>query len=122
MNKILIFTFIILSSCGKGKSDSKTEFNESDFTQTQGIITEIENGFSYSEKFKKTYHYAYGTQSDIKLFGIEKNSDLILNVNDPIIVLVKKNDRTKTFIAQRGIINKKLLTELKNIDKTNAKK
>ncbi|MFB9053600.1 hypothetical protein ACFFVB_10985 [Formosa undariae] len=120
MNRILILTFLILSSCGKGNSYSKTDFNESDFTQTQGIITEIENVFSYSEKFKRTYHYAYATESDTKLYGIEKKSDLILNVDDPIIVLVNKTDRTKTYIAQRGIINKKTLTELKNIDKTEA--
>lgn len=121
MNRILILTFIIFTSCGKGNSDPKTDFNESDFTQTQGIITEIETGFSYSEKFKRTYLYAYGNESDTKLIGIEKNSDLILNVGDPIIVLVKKTDRTITYIAQRGIINKELLTELKiNIDKTKA--
>ena len=120
MNRVLILTFIILSSCGNGKSDSKTDFNESDFTQTQGIITEIEKGFSYSKKFTRTYHYAYGTESDKKLYGIEKNSDLILNVDDPIIVLIKKTDRTKTYIAQRGIINKKTLTELKNFYKTKA--
>jgi len=114
-------TFIIFTSCGKGNSDPKTDFNESDFTQTQGIITEIETGFSYSEKFKRTYLYAYGNESDTKLIGIEKNSDLIINVGDPIIVLVKKTDRTITYIAQRGIINKELLTELKiNIDKTKA--
>ena len=116
MNRILILTFLILTSCRNEKSESKTDFNESDFTQTQGIITEIETDFSYTEKFIRTYHYAYGTESDQKLFGIEKNSDLILNVDDPIIVLVKKTDQTKTFIAQRGIINKKLLTELKNVD------
>jgi|SRR5690554_1061722 len=121
MNRILILTFIIFTSCGKGNSDPKTDFNESDFTQTQGIITEIETRFSYSEKFKRTYLYAYGNESDTKLIGIEKNSDLILNVGDPIIVLVKKTDRTITYIAQRGIINKELLTELKiNIDKTKA--
>lgn len=120
MYRILILTLLILSSCGKGSYDSKTDINESDFIQTQGIIIEIENGFSYSEKFKRTYHYAYGTESDKKLLGIEKNSDLILNVNDPIIVFLKKTDRTKTFIAQHGIINKKLLIELENIDKTKA--
>ncbi len=107
---------MILCSCGKGNTDSKTDFNESDFTQAQGIITEIIHGFSYSEKFIRTYHYAYGNESDTILFGIEKNSDLILNVGDPIIVLVKKTGQTKTFIAQRGPINRKLLTELKNID------
>ena len=116
MNRILILSLLILSSCGKGNPDSKSDFNESAFIQTQGIITKIETGFSYSEKFKRTYHYAYGTETDTKKFGIEKNSDLILNIDDPIIVLIKKTDPTKTFIAQRGIINKELITELKNSD------
>ena len=118
MSRILILTFLILTSCRNEESNSKTDFNESDFTQTQGIVTEIETDFSYTEKFKRTYHYAYGTESNQKLFGTEKNSDLILDVNDPIIILVKKTDRTKTFIAQRGIVNKKMLTELKNIDQS----
>ncbi|MDN3725529.1 hypothetical protein QRD02_14180 [Aequorivita sp. SDUM287046] len=120
MIRIFILTFLFLSSCGKTNSDSKTDFNESDFTQAQGIITKIETGFSYSDEFKRTYHYAYGTEADNKLYGIEKNSDLILNVDDPIIVWIKITDRTKTFIAQRGIINKKLLAELKNDDESRA--
>ena len=123
MNKIFILLLLVLSSCGKVKSDSQTDLNESDFTQAQGLITKIETDFSYSEKFKRTYHYVYGSESELKLYGIEKNSELILNENDPIIVLTNKTDRTKSYISQRGIINKEVLTYLKkqNLIKTDKK-
>ncbi|MGY5848753.1 hypothetical protein ACW6QP_15185 [Salegentibacter sp. HM20] len=112
MNKLFILILVVLSSCGNEKNNMETNLDESNFIRTQGLITEIETHFNYTEKFKRTYHYVYGGVSKTKRDGTE-NTDLILNVGDPVIVMVNKTDQNETFIAHRGIIDKNILEELK---------
>ncbi|WGK64957.1 hypothetical protein [Croceiramulus getboli] len=111
MKFAVILIPLLFFSCGNEKS--KSEKNIKDFSKAQGLITQIDTDFNYSKKFIRTYRYVYGVNSNEIFIGIERNSNLVLNQNDPIIVLVNKANLSQSFISQRGTVDKIILKELK---------
>jgi len=111
MNKkygiVLLFIGLIYS-CGKKKFE---DYNKNDFNEIQGIITNVKrtpSPFDNSRVRNIEYLYYLGKNKPFK--GGEKNIDLFLDVGQPIVVLVHKNDSTINFYGYRGVLN---LDELK---------
>src|SRR5690606_20604095 len=73
---------------------------------TQGIITQIEANFKYSNKFTYNYTYVYYLSRKTPFIGVQKNSKLIFSEDEPVIISVSKMDSLDSFIESRGIINK----------------
>lgn len=68
--------------------------------------------FNYVDKFnKKSIFYIYRLDLKQPLVGIEENTNLKINPEEPVAVMVHKRDSTISFIGHRGIIDEDLLVE-----------
>lgn len=122
MNKIsqLIIVFILSTShisckVETSKSEDKidlSEYNEEDFFKVQGIVVKNNIHFNYVDKFNnKSIFYIYRLDLKQPLVGIEENTNLKINPEEPVAVMVHKRDSTISFIGHRGIIDEDLLVE-----------
>ncbi|NCT11094.1 MAG: hypothetical protein GW772_13595 [Flavobacteriia bacterium] len=114
---IVILLSTSLNSCKEETKKSEdgidlSEYKEEDYYKVQGIVVKNSLHFNYVDKFnKKSIFYIYRLDLDKPLVGIEENTKLIINPEEPIAVMVHKRDSTISFIGHRGIIDEDLLVE-----------
>jgi hypothetical protein len=120
MKEKLILVILLLTSlysCKERveKSTDKidpSEYKEEDYYKVQGIVVKKNVSFNYVDKFnKRSLHYIYRLDLDKPLLGIEENTRLMINPEEPIAVMVHKKDSTISFIGHRGIIEEDLLVD-----------
>jgi hypothetical protein len=122
MKKMLQLIIVILLSsslysCKEGIKQSEddidlNEYKEEDYYKVQGIVVKKNFHFNYVDKFnKRSLVYIYRLDLNEPLVGIEKNTRLMINPEEPIAVMVHKRDSTISFIGHRGIIDEDLLVE-----------
>lgn len=114
----LLFLIIIITffSC---KNENESDYNEDDYYKAQGIIIKVNTNFSnFHRKFSNNYVYAYRLDLSEPLIGFS-DSEFVLRNNEPLVIMVNKKDSLDSFIAHRGIIDKKTLAEFKENLKVN---
>lgn len=92
----------------------KKEYDEGDENHyiVQGIVVKREISQDSVDKTNtKNVHYIYRLDLDKPLLGIERNTKLIIDMEEPIAVMVHKRDSTISFIGHRGIIDEDILVE-----------
>jgi len=116
-SRLIVFVIILFCtvSCVKEKEQRKSgvekdlNYSEDNYYKVQGIIVKSDLSFSYTKKFRRDYTYIYYLERDNPLKGIEKISDLIFDIEDPVAIMVNKKDSTDSFIGHRGIIDEEVL-------------
>lgn len=112
---LVILLLISLYSCRdqveKSSGDiDPIEFKEENYHKVQGIVVKNNFHFSYVNKFnKRSIIYIYRLDLNNPLVGIEKNTKLLINPEEPIVVMVNNKDSTISFIGNRGIVDEDLL-------------
>lgn len=110
----MIISFCVIS-CVKEKKQKESDiekeldYSEDNYYKVQGIIVKSDLSFSYTDKFRRDYTYIYHLENDTPSKGVEKISDLIFDIEDPVAIMINKKDSTDTFIGHRGIINEEIL-------------
>lgn len=113
-NRLLtLFGVLFLISCNWNSTKNNYEdFNEDDYFRVQGIVVSAKSNFNYVDKFsKRNIKYIYHLELTPPSSLTEKNSELVLDPGDPIVVMLRKKDSTDVFIAHRGIYDEDLLLE-----------
>ncbi|MBP0903598.1 hypothetical protein ACFSKN_03340 [Mariniflexile gromovii] len=106
----LILTSLMFCSCKKKITNN---YNENDFYKTQGLVIKVNKNFNnFEKKFSNNYVYAYRLDLSIPLIGYA-DSEFILKNHEPLVIMVNKKDSLDSFIAYRGILDKKRLTKFK---------
>lgn len=122
MNRLsqLLIVILLLTLFYSCKEETKkkeniidlSEYNEEDYYKVQGIVVKNSVHFNYVDKFnKKSIFYIYRLDLNQPLVGIEENTNLKINPEEPVAVMVHKRDSTISFIGHRGIIDEDLLVE-----------
>lgn len=107
MKRWAFIVLIFLYSCGK---KGYNDYDEKDFVEDQGIITKISRTRNpFDNAWKIDIKYAYNLSSDTISFGEERELDLMLQLGQPIVILVHKSDNKINFYGRRGVINEQFL-------------
>ncbi|WGH74128.1 hypothetical protein P8625_08335 [Tenacibaculum tangerinum] len=95
---------LIFFSCSKEKRYE--DFNEEDFYEVQGIITNVYQTPSvFDSPYNKSMNYSYSVNDSVFLNGSEREFYKAWVVGDPIVVLVHKNDSKINFYARNGFLD-----------------
>ena len=96
---ILIFSF----SC---KNKEYKDYKAEDFHEVQGIITSVKpTSDPFDGSRMRNISYIYLLEHNPPMEGFEKNIDLYLDVGQPVIVLVHKEDNKINFYGSNGVID-----------------
>ncbi|MCX2839450.1 hypothetical protein OQ279_14965 [Salinimicrobium sp. MT39] len=105
---LLLIILLVFIACEK-KQKRYEDYNEKDFYEVQGIITEIRpTSYAFDSPRNRNIFYDYHLEMNPPLKGSEEGIDLVLKPGDPIVVLVHKENIEITFYGRYGIIDQEL--------------
>ncbi|MDF0707524.1 MAG: hypothetical protein VX772_10315 [Bacteroidota bacterium] len=100
---VLMFLVLFCLGCKDGPKEF-TDYDKDDFFEVQGIVVEVDMGDSEFGKISTDVCYYYNLSEDKPSLGCELNCPLLPEIDDPIIVMIHKDDPDIAFVNRLGVL------------------